>query len=132
MAAMWCGFDTHVQYFLCLLRERRQISDECGLPLADGAAGFERSMEYKAGTAVAGDNVYWRNYGAQTRPNFFRSIGANDRLQMDMYVCAPWGDYELIIEVSSTNGNNAMERVAWEIEYGPDEVCVGYSKIKPP
>ena len=80
-------------------------------------------MEYRAGTAVSEDSVYWRNYGAQTRPNFFPSIGANDRLQMDMYVCAPWGDYELILEISSTNGGNAMERVAWEIEYGPDEVC---------
>lgn len=52
-----------------------------------------------------------------------------NRLQMDMYVCAPWGNYELEISVKSTNGVDAdgkpkrMEKVAWEVEYGPDEVC---------
>eukprot|EP00903_Cladosiphon_okamuranus_P005862 g5799.t2 len=43
------------------------------------------------------------------------------RLQMDMYICGPWGDYELEVEVKSTNDGNAMKRVAWEIEYGGDE-----------
>lgn len=47
------------------------------------------------------------------------------RLQMDMYICAPWGEYELIVEVKSTNGNKNMERVAWEVEYGGDEVSEG-------
>ena len=44
------------------------------------------------------------------------------RLQMDMYICAPFGEYELEVEVKSTNGGDPMERVAWEIEYGADEV----------
>eukprot|EP00903_Cladosiphon_okamuranus_P005860 g5798.t1 len=43
------------------------------------------------------------------------------RLQMDMYICGPWGDYELEVEVKSTNGGSAMKKVAWEIEYGGDE-----------
>eukprot|EP00752_Nemacystus_decipiens_P007772 g6941.t1 len=44
------------------------------------------------------------------------------RLQMDMYICAPWGNYEMEIVVKSTNGgSSSMEKVAWEIEYGPDQ-----------
>lgn len=64
------------------------------------------------------------------------------RLQMDMYVCAPWGNYELEIEVKSTNGHtadgtpNAMNKVAWEVEYGGDEVgqgcCCLSIKTRPP
>lgn len=42
---------------------------------------------------------------------------------MDMYICAPWGDYELEVVTKSTNGGNAMEKISWEVEYGPDEVC---------
>lgn len=44
------------------------------------------------------------------------------RLQMDMYICAPWGNYELEIVAKSSNGGGDMDKVAWEIEYGPDEV----------
>lgn len=47
---------------------------------------------------------------------------SGNRLQMDMYICAPWGDYELEIVVKSTNGGAEMKKVAWEVEYGPDEV----------
>eukprot|EP00752_Nemacystus_decipiens_P011574 g10278.t1 len=43
------------------------------------------------------------------------------RIQMDMYICGPWGDYELEVEVKSTNGGLPMRKVAWEIEYGADE-----------
>lgn len=46
----------------------------------------------------------------------------SNRLQMDMYVCAPWGDYELEIVVKSTNGGSGMKKIAWEVEYGADEV----------
>eukprot|EP00903_Cladosiphon_okamuranus_P020285 g18615.t1 len=46
----------------------------------------------------------------------------NGRRQMDMYICAPFGEYELQIEVRSTNGDgNPLANVAWEIEYGPDQ-----------
>eukprot|EP00903_Cladosiphon_okamuranus_P020284 g18614.t1 len=46
----------------------------------------------------------------------------NGRRQMDMYICAPFGEYELQIEVRSTNGDgNPLAIVAWEIEYGPDQ-----------
>lgn len=50
------------------------------------------------------------------------------RFQMDLYVCAPFGTYELEMEVRSTNGvdddgnSRPMERIAWEIEYGADQV----------
>eukprot|EP00903_Cladosiphon_okamuranus_P021311 g19582.t1 len=47
--------------------------------------------------------------------------GSGSRLQMDMYICAPFGEYELEIEVKSTNGDDPMNKVAWEIEYGPDQ-----------
>eukprot|EP00903_Cladosiphon_okamuranus_P020283 g18613.t1 len=48
--------------------------------------------------------------------------GGGNKLQMDMYICAPFGEYELEIEVKSTNGDGKpLAKVAWEIEYGPNE-----------
>lgn len=49
-------------------------------------------------------------------------VVAGSRLQMDMYICVPWGNYEMIIKTKSTNGGAPMKRIAWEIEYGPKEV----------
>ncbi|CAB1099122.1 unnamed protein product [Ectocarpus sp. CCAP 1310/34] len=53
---------------------------------------------------------------------------------MDMYICAPWGNYELELVFKSTKGGNAMEKIAWEVEYGPDEgnYSVMYSGPFPP
>lgn len=84
----------------------RQISDECGNALEGDTKPFYSEMEYNG-------NVEGHVH--------------EDRLQMDMYVCAPWGNYELEIEVKSTNGHtdgvpNEMNKVAWEVEYGGDEV----------
>lgn len=76
----------------------RQISDECGGP---DFTPYSATMEYNG--------------------NENGDIAGN-RLQTDMYICAPWGNYELEIVVKSTNGNNDMEKIAWEVEYGPDEV----------
>lgn len=90
-------FHFHKRVRPCLCR---QVADECGNPLPDGAARLDETMEYNA--AVDGD--------------------VTGRLQMDMYVCAPFGYYELEVTVKSTNGNKPMEKVAWEIEYGADEV----------
>ncbi|CAB1108728.1 unnamed protein product [Ectocarpus sp. CCAP 1310/34] len=73
----------------------RQLTDECGNAVTDG---FSETVTYD------GD-----------------SIEDGDRLQMDMYICAPWGNYELELVSKSTNGGNAMEKIAWEVEYGPDE-----------
>ncbi|CAB1105692.1 unnamed protein product [Ectocarpus sp. CCAP 1310/34] len=77
------------------LLKHRQLTDECGNAVTDG---FSETVTYD------GD-----------------SIEDGDRLQMDMYICAPWGNYELELVSKSTNGGNAMEKIAWEVEYGPDE-----------
>eukprot|EP00752_Nemacystus_decipiens_P007908 g7065.t1 len=89
-----------------------QVSDECGNAL-DGE-GFTADMEYD-----------------------FNKDGEVEeyRLQMDMYVCAPWGNYELEIQIKSANydadGNpEPMQKVAWEVEYGGDEVCQAFVVLR--
>ncbi|CAM9784272.1 unnamed protein product [Pylaiella littoralis] len=82
----------------------RQVTDECGNAISDG---FEESMSWSEGDITT------------------------DRLQMDMYICAPWGNYELTIISKSTNGGNAMERIAWEVEYGPKEYHI-YDTLNTP
>lgn len=38
---------------------------------------------------------------------------------MDMYICAPWGNYELEIVSKSENAGEPMAKIAWEVrEYG--------------
>lgn len=44
------------------------------------------------------------------------------RLIMEMFICAPWGNYEYEMVVKSSNGGDDMQKVSWEIEYGPPEV----------
>lgn len=83
----------HLHWLAC-----SQIADECG---GSNFEPYEATMEYNG-----------NEQGDVT----------DTRLQMDMYICAPFGEYELEVRVRSTNGGSAMERVAWEIEYGPDEV----------
>lgn len=78
----------------------RQVAGECGE--ADFTP-YNRTMEFRAGDVPVTEN----------------------RVQMDMYICAPFGEYELEIQVRSTNGKDddpTMEKVAWEVEFGPDEV----------
>lgn len=50
---------------------------------------------------------------------------SDDRLQVDLYMCAPHGEYELILEHNSVNGKygaTTIRPLRWEIENGPDEV----------
>lgn len=78
-------------------------------------------MEFYAGQLVPDDSEYSTSKNAKVQPNRF-GFTTDFRLQMDMYDCVPWGNYELTVVTNSTNKGNAMERVAWEVENGPDEV----------
>lgn len=78
-------------------------------------------MEYYAGEPVPEDSIYTRVYGTIHRPKTYPDK-FNGRLQMDMYMCAPWGKYELTVTTSSTNDGKDLKTIAWEVEYGPDEV----------
>lgn len=55
---------------------------------------------------------------------------ATGRVQLDLFVCAPFGDYELELVVQSSTDDDAPEvyqrRSAWEIENGEDEVKVTF------
>ncbi len=101
----------------------RQISDECGQPLPAGAPRYSKTMEFYAGQVVPDDSEYSTSKRAKVQPNRF-GFTTDFRLQMDMYDCVPWGNYELTVVTNSTNQGNAMERIAWEVENGPDEVGV--------
>ncbi|CAN0440218.1 unnamed protein product [Pylaiella littoralis] len=82
----------------------KQITDECGNAISNG---FSSSMSWAEGDINT------------------------DRLQMDMYICVPWGNYELTIISKSTNDGNSMERIAWEVEYGPKEYHI-YDTLNTP
>ena len=47
------------------------------------------------------------------------------RVQLNLFVCCPFGEYELDLEVESYSdeGSTLQQRTAWEIENGEDEVC---------
>ncbi len=98
--------------------QRSQVSDECGNPLYGKGASW--TFEYYAGERVVND-VYSLP-GSQKEETFY-PYQKGTRLQADMYMCAPWGNYELTLTTKSTNGGYPMEYVAWEVEYGPDQVC---------
>ncbi len=78
-------------------------------------------MEYFAGEDVPDYSIYSADTDASPDGGGFGYI-TDTRLQMDMYICAPWGNYELTVKTKSTNNGNDMETIAWEVEYGPDEV----------
>ena len=46
------------------------------------------------------------------------------RVQLNLFLCCPFGDYEidLIVESYSDEGSELQQRTAWEIENGSDEV----------
>jgi len=80
-------------------------------------------MEFYAGQLVPDDSEYSTSKKSKVQPNRF-GYTTDFRLQMDLYDCVPWGNYELTVVTNSTNQGNAMEKVAWEVENGPDEVGV--------
>ena len=81
-------------------------------------------MEYFAGEDVPDYSIYSSNNDANPDGGTF-GFTTDTRLQMDMYICVPWGNYELIVKTKSSNNGNSMEKIAWEVEYGPDEVREG-------
>lgn len=91
-----------------MLVVRSQLTDECRNPIV--GTPFSADMEYNGnieGGLVQEDVTY-------------------DRLVMDLFICVPWGDYELVVEAASTNGEtdgvpNEMNRFAFQVENGPDE-----------
>ena len=48
------------------------------------------------------------------------------RVQLNLFVCCPFGDYEIDLDVESFSdeGSTLEQRTAWEIENGPDEVLI--------
>ena len=47
------------------------------------------------------------------------------RVQLNLFVCCPYGEYELDLVVESFSGGTIrQQRTSWEIENGPDEVCL--------
>ena len=46
------------------------------------------------------------------------------RVQLNLFVCSPFGEYELDLDVESeSDADSTLEgRTSWEIENGPDEV----------
>ena len=56
------------------------------------------------------------------------------RVQLNLYVCCPFGEYEIDLDVESYSdeGSTLQQRTAWEIENGPDEVRGGGCDITPP
>ena len=46
------------------------------------------------------------------------------RVQLNLFLCCPFGQYELdlVVESFSDEGSDLQQRTAWEIENGPDEV----------
>lgn len=79
-------------------------------------------MEYYAGESIIPGGGYMITADSTPATGGTYPVVSGNRLQLDMYVCAPWGDYELIVTTTSTNNGNPMEYVAWEVENGPDQV----------
>ena len=45
------------------------------------------------------------------------------RVQLNLFVCCPFGEYELELDVESYgSGSIRQQRTSWEIENGADEV----------
>eukprot|EP00904_Undaria_pinnatifida_P009002 jgi/Undpi1/5231/HiC_scaffold_2.g00512.m2 len=80
----------------------RQISGECGAPVSD-------PMEWEESYDVG---------NGDTPPD-------EGRVQLNIFVCAPFGHYEIDLDVASYSdeGSTLQQRTAWEIENGPDEAC---------
>lgn len=55
-------------------------------------------------------------------------LGPNNqgRVQLNIFVCAPFGEYELTLDVQSYTRTNLglAQRTSWELENGEDEVCL--------
>lgn len=87
-----------------------QLTDECGNDVVGTPYTLEMTYDGTvSGGLVQGDMTY-------------------TRFVMDLYACVPYGNYELVVEINSTNGEtdgvpNEMNPFFWEIEYGGDEVC---------
>eukprot|EP00903_Cladosiphon_okamuranus_P021312 g19583.t1 len=88
-----------------------QVTDECGVPISNG---FSRTMEYNA-----------------NEQDEINDDDPDGRLIMEMFICAPWGNYEYEMVVKSSNDGAAMEKVSWEIEYGPPEYHIWDSDDTP-
>lgn len=82
-------------------------------------------MEYYAGEDVPASSIYSADTDAERDGGEYPYTASGSRLQMDMYICVPYGNYELTVKTKSSNGGSSMKKIAWEVEYGPDEVGGG-------
>ena len=46
------------------------------------------------------------------------------RVQLNLHICCPFGEYELDMNIQSYSNRNStlQQRTAWEVQNGPDEV----------
>ncbi|CAM9274851.1 unnamed protein product [Laminaria digitata] len=83
-----------------------QVTGACGAPVDDPATW---EVSYDGSTDDAEDeSPLPTNAG---------------RVQLNLFVCCPFGDYEIDLDVESFSdeGSTREQRTAWEIENGPDE-----------
>lgn len=52
------------------------------------------------------------------------------RVQLNLYVCAPFGEYELVMDIDSYSGPSStlQQRTSWLIKNGPDQVHIPTAK----
>lgn len=84
------------------MKNNRQLTGPCGVPVANPMSWTETY------DATKGDK----------KPN------SDGRVQLNLFVCAPFGEYEIELDVKSFTGDRPglQERTAWELENGEDEV----------
>lgn len=83
-----------------------QVSGPCGTAIsADTAKSWTESYDIDDGDA---------------------GPDSSGRVQLNIFVCAPFGDYEIELQVASYSkaGSMLQKRTAWEIEKGKEEVLL--------
>lgn len=82
-------------------RDNRQVSLECGQPFPSGYDAFSITGTFKSGD-VEPDTM--------------------GRSQLNLYVCVPYGNYELDMVISGDFDAQDGKRIGWEIEDGKTQV----------
>lgn len=52
-------------------------------------------------------------------------------MQLNLYVCSPFGEYELDMDIDSHSdeGSTLQQRTSWLIKNGPDQVLTEETKL---
>lgn len=86
------------------LNDDRQVSAECGQPFPDGYKPYTLTGDFQPG---------------DIEPD------TKGRSQLNLYFCAPYGNYEIDIEVYGDFARQDGKRIGWEIEDGQTQVFCG-------